>query len=55
MWMHGLLGWGMAYGRVSPKGTFVFLEGFVDEHVPLHFVLPVERCVAEGALVWLFT
>lgn len=39
----------------SPKGTLVFLKGFVDEHVSLHFVLPIERCLTESALVWLFT
>lgn len=40
---------------LSPKGTLVFLEGFMDEHVSLHFVLPIERCLTEGAFVWLFT
>lgn len=39
----------------SPKGTLVFLKGFVDEHVSLHFVLPIERCLTESALVWFFT
>lgn len=41
--------------RASPKGTLVFLEGFMDEHVSLHFVLPVERRFTEGTFVWLFT
>lgn len=41
--------------RASPEGTLVFLEGLVDEHVPLHLVLPVEGGVAERALVWLFS
>lgn len=27
----------------------------MDEHVSLHFVLPVERRLTEGAFVWLFT
>lgn len=40
---------------VCPEWTFVFLEGFVDEHVPLHFVLPVERGLAQGALVRFLT
>lgn len=39
----------------SPEGTFVFFERFVNEHVSLHFVLPVERRLAEGAFVRLFT
>ena len=39
----------------SPEGTLVFLERFVDEHVSLHFVLPVERGLTEGALVRLLT
>lgn len=38
-----------------PEGTLVFLEGFVDEHVALHFVLPVERRLTEGTFIWLFT
>lgn len=39
----------------SPKRTLVFLEGFVNEHVSLHFVLPIERRLAQSALVWFFT
>lgn len=27
----------------------------MNEHVPLHFVLPVERRLTKGAFVWLFT
>lgn len=26
-----------------PKWTFVFLKGLMNEHVPLHLVLPVEH------------
>lgn len=44
---------GAAY--MCPKGALVFLEGFMDEHVSLHFVLPVERRLTEGAFVRLFT
>lgn len=41
--------------RASPKGTLVFLKGLMDEHVPLHFVLPVKRRLTEGTLVRLFS
>lgn len=40
---------------MCPERTLVFFKGFVDEHVSLHFVLPVERRLTEGALVWLFS
>lgn len=53
--MRGAFSVKLFFWSTSPKGTFVFLEGFVDEHVSLHFVLPVERRLTEGALVWLFT
>lgn len=39
----------------SPKRTLVFLKGFVNEHVSLHFVLPIERGLTQSALVWFFT
>lgn len=39
----------------SPKRTLVFLKGFVNEHVSLHFVLPIERRLTQSALVWFFT
>lgn len=27
------------------EGTFVFLEGLMDQHVALEFVFPVESCI----------
>lgn len=39
----------------SPERTLVFLKGFVNEHVSLHFVLPIERRLAQSALVWFLT
>lgn len=45
----------VSHQRASPKGTLVFLEGLVDEHMSLHFVLPVEHRLTQRALVWLFT
>lgn len=41
--------------HMCSKRALVLLKGFVDEHVSLYFVLPVECGVAEGTLVWLFT
>lgn len=37
------------------EGTFVFLEGLVDEHVALELVLAVERCLTHRALEGLLT
>lgn len=37
------------------EGTFVFLEGLVDEHVALELVLAIERCVTHRALEGLLT
>ncbi len=39
----------------SPEGTLVLLEGFVDQHVSLHFVLPVERGLTDGAFIRLLS
>lgn len=37
------------------EGTFVFLEGLVDEHVALELVLAIERGVTHRALEGLLT
>lgn len=41
--------------RYIREGTFVFLEGLVDEHVALELVLAIERCVTHRALEGLLT
>ena len=38
-----------------PKWTFVFLKGLMNEHVPLHLVLPVEHGLTNRTFVWLFS
>lgn len=40
---------------MCPERTLVFLKGFMNEHVSLHFVFPVERRLTEGTFIWLFT
>lgn len=46
---------GLSHLKVSPERTLVFLKGFMNEHVSLHFVFPVERRLTEGTFIWLFT
>lgn len=41
--------------HMSPEGTLVLLEGFVDQHVSLYFVLPVERGLTDGAFIRLLS
>lgn len=41
--------------HMSPEGTLVLLEGFVDQHVSLYFVLPVECGLTDGAFIWLLS
>lgn len=41
--------------RHSPEGTLVLLEGLVNQHVSLYFVLPVERGLTDGAFIRLLS